>query len=78
MSTLTHQSLLFDYHLGIWFSVDMIAIAGASILYDTSQILHHYSSDQYVGAALELFASIALLFWYILRLLLDITVASGE
>ena len=60
--------VVFGFQLGTFFSVGMVAFAGAAILYDTSNILHHYPEDRYVGAALELFASIALLFWYVLRL----------
>ena len=45
----------------------MIALAGASILYDTSNVLHHFPEDRYVGAALELFASVALLLWYVIQ-----------
>ena len=60
-------SVLFGWHLGTWFSVAMIAFAGAAILYDTSNVLHHFPKDRYVGAALELFGSIAMLFWYVLR-----------
>ncbi len=59
---------LFGFELGVFFSVAMVAFAGAAILYDTSNVLHHYPEDRAVGAALELFASVALLFWYILRL----------
>jgi FtsH-binding integral membrane protein len=47
-------------------SLGMIALAGGAILYDTSNVLHHYPEDRYVAAALELFASVALLFWYVL------------
>ena len=54
--------------MGTWFSVGMIAFAGAAVLYDTSNVLHHYPQDKHVAAALELFASIALMFWYVLRL----------
>ena len=61
-------SVLFGFELGTWFSVAMIGFAGAAVLYDTSNILHHYPEDRYVGAALQLFASIALMFWYVLRL----------
>lgn len=61
-------AVLFGASLGTWFSVLMIAFAGAAILYDTSNVLHHYPEDRYVGAALQLFASIALMFWYVLRL----------
>jgi uncharacterized protein len=64
-------SLLFGFELGTWFSVAMIGFAGAAVLYDTSNILHHYPEDRYVGAALALFASIALMFWYVLRLFMS-------
>ncbi|HMB92817.1 MAG TPA: Bax inhibitor-1 family protein, partial [Rhodothermales bacterium] len=64
-------ALLFGFELGTFFSVAMIALAGGAILYDTSNILHHYPEDRYVGAALELFASVALMFWYVLRLFMS-------
>ncbi len=64
-------SLIFGFHLGTWFSVAMIGFAGAAILYDTSNIMHHYPQDRYVAASMALFASIALMFWYILRLLMS-------
>jgi FtsH-binding integral membrane protein len=63
--------VLFGFELGTWFSVAMIGFAGAAVLYDTSNILHHYPEDRYVGAALQLFASIALMFWYVLRLFMS-------
>jgi FtsH-binding integral membrane protein len=59
---------LFGFQLGTFFSVAMVALAGASILYDTSNVIHHFPEDRYVAAALELFASVALMFWYVLRL----------
>ena len=62
------SAVLFGFELGTWFSVAMIGLAGAAILYDTSNVLHHYPEDRYVGAALALFASVALMFWYVLRL----------
>jgi uncharacterized protein len=62
-------ALLFGLDLGIWFSVGMIALAGASILYQTQNILRRYPGEAYVGAAVQLFASVMLLFWYVLRLL---------
>ncbi|OPL18424.1 MAG: permease [Candidatus Aegiribacteria sp. MLS_C] len=62
--------VVFGFDLGLAFSVGMVALASGSILYDTSKIIHHYSSDQHVAAALELFASVALLFWYVLRILM--------
>ena len=60
--------LLFGFHLGTWFSVAMVGLAGAAILYDTSNVLHNYPESRYVGAALSLFASVALMFWYVLNL----------
>jgi len=62
-------SVLFGLKLGTWFSVLMVGVAGVAILRDTSAILLHYRSDRYVAASLELFASVALMFWYLLRLL---------
>jgi FtsH-binding integral membrane protein len=64
-------SLIFGFHLGTWFSVGMVAFAGAAILYDTSNVLHHFPEDRYVAASMELFASVALLFWYVLRLFMS-------
>lgn len=63
--------VIFGFQLGTYFSVAMIALAGGAILYDTSNILHHYPKDRHVAAALELFASVALMFWYVLRLLMS-------
>jgi FtsH-binding integral membrane protein len=63
--------VIFGFQLGTYFSVAMVAFAGAAILYDTSNILHHYPEDRYVAAALELFASVALLLWYVLRLFMS-------
>lgn len=63
---------IFGFNLGTWFSVLMILFACGAILYSTSKVLHKYTSTQYVAASLELFAAIALLFWYVLRLLMDL------
>ena len=59
------------FELGVFFSVAMIALAGGAVLHDTSRVLHHYPEDRYVAASLELFASVALMFWYVLRLYLS-------
>jgi FtsH-binding integral membrane protein len=66
-------SVIYGFQLGTYFSVAMIAFAGAAILYDTSNVLHHFPEDRHVGAALELFASVALMFWYVLRLLTSLS-----
>lgn len=63
--------LIFGFNLGVWFSAAMVLFASISILYNTSNIVHHYSEDQYVAAALSLFGSVAMLFWYILRIFMS-------
>jgi uncharacterized protein len=65
-------SAIFGFQLGIWFSAIMVIFAGGCVLYDTSQIIHHYPEDRPAGAALHLFASIALMLWYVLRILLSL------
>lgn len=64
-------SILFGFTLGLLFSVVMVVFASVAILYDTSNVIHYYSENQYVAASLQLFASIALLFWYILRIFMS-------
>ena len=61
------SAVIFGFQLGTWFSLGMIGFAGAAVLYDTSNIMHHSPQDKYVAAAMGLFASIALMFWYILQ-----------
>lgn len=63
-------SMIFGFSLGVFFSGAMVVLAGGYILYYTSNILHHYRVDQHVAAALALFSSVALLFWYVLRIFL--------
>lgn len=62
-------SLLFGFTLGVIFSVAMVGLAATAILYSTSNILRHYRTDQHVAAALSLFAAVALMYFYILRIL---------
>lgn len=61
-------SVIMGLNLGTWFTVGMIALAGGAILYDTQRIYNSYPADREVAAAMSLFASLALLFWYVLRL----------
>jgi FtsH-binding integral membrane protein len=56
--------------LGLLFAFFMVALASAAILYQTSNIIYHYRTDQHVAASLGLFASVATLFWYILQILM--------
>ena len=62
----------FNLDLGMWFSGAMVLFASVSVLYSTSNIIHQYNTNQYVAASLGLFASVALLFWYILRILMSL------
>ena len=62
------MSLLFGFNLGTWFSAAMVVFAGGAIVYQTSNLVHEYRPGQHVAAALGLFASIALMFWYVLRI----------
>ena len=66
-------SVLFGFTLGLLFSVAMVVFASAAILYDTSKIMRHYSKEHYVAASLELFASVALLFWYVLQIVMSLS-----
>lgn len=59
--------VIFSFQLGLFFSIAMVGFAGVAILYDTSNVIHHFPEDRYVAAALQLFASVALMFWYVLQ-----------
>lgn len=61
-------ALLFGFNLGTWFSLAMIGLAGAAILYQTQGIIRTYPEHAYVGAAVSLFGSLMTMFWYVLRL----------
>ena len=62
---------LFGFNLGLWFSVAMCLLAGGSILYQTSNLVNKYTTNDYIPAALGLFASLMLLFWYILSIFMS-------
>ena len=66
-------SMIFGFSLGLVFSSVMVLFAGGSVLYSTSNILHRYNTDQHVAASLSLFASVALLFFYILQVLMNLS-----
>ncbi len=63
-------SLTFGFGLGLVFSVAMVFLAAGYILYQTSQVLAHHDPEQYVSASLALFSSVALMFWYVIRILM--------
>lgn len=62
---------LFGFNLGLWFSVGMCVLAAGSILYQTSNLVHKFSTEDYIPAALGLFASLMLLFWYVLQIFMS-------
>jgi FtsH-binding integral membrane protein len=64
-------SVFTGFNLGAWFSVAMIAFAGGAILWETQQILRNYPEGTELLAAIQLFASVMLLFWYVLRLVMS-------
>ena len=64
-------SWLVGINLGIWFTIAMVMLASGYIVYNTSNVLHQYRTDQHVAASLALFASVALLFWYLLQLFMS-------
>ena len=63
--------MLFGFDLGLAFSAGMVLLASGTILYQTSQLVHKYHTDQHVGAALGLFASLMLLFWYLMSIFMS-------
>jgi FtsH-binding integral membrane protein len=62
------SSLIFGFSIGSLFAFVMVAFAASAILYNTSNIMREYHTSQHIAAALSLFASVALLFWYILSI----------
>ncbi len=66
-------AVIFGFNLGLIFSFAMVLLASGAILYDTSRIMKHFAPDQHVAASLQLFASIALLFWYILQIVMRLS-----
>jgi len=66
-------AVLFGFNLGLVFSFAMVLLASGAILYDTSRIMNHYGPGQHVAASLQLFASVALLFWYVLQIVMSLS-----
>ena len=61
-------AVAFGFTLGLVFCGAMVALAAGFIIYDTSNIMHRYGTNEHVATSLELFASVALLYYYILRI----------
>lgn len=64
-------SVIFGMQLGLLFSVAMVALSGAAILYQTQTIIRQYPGWAHVGAAVALFGSLMTMFWYVLRIFSD-------
>lgn len=65
-------SLFFGFDLGGIFAVAMVGLAAAAILYSTPNVMLHYRTDEYVAASLSLFAAVALMFYYVLMILVSL------
>jgi uncharacterized protein len=64
--------IIFGFGLGILFAGAMCVLAGGYVLYYTSRVMGHYHTEQYVAASLALFAAIALLFYYVIYILMKL------
>jgi FtsH-binding integral membrane protein len=65
-------SLLFGFSLGALFSGFVILVMAGYILYQTSLVMSYFPPSGYVAAALMLFSTVATLFWYVLRILMEL------
>jgi hypothetical protein len=65
-------SMIFGFHLGAIFSGLMILLMAGYILYQTSLVMSYFPPSGYVAASLMLFATVAMLFWYVLRLMMEL------
>ena len=65
-------SMIFGFNLGLIYTGAMILVAAGVILYQTSNLVHRFRTDQHVGAALGLFAAVIMLFVQILVLLMQL------
>ena len=66
-------SIVFQFDLGIIFSSVMVLLLAGCVLYDTSNVIHHYGTEQHVAASLSLFSSFATLLWYVIRILMSLS-----
>ena len=65
-------SLIMGFELGMWFTVALIFFACGYILYDTSNMLLYSQDDDDIICTISLFTSVMTLFFYILRLLMEL------
>ncbi len=62
---------IFGFGLGLWFSIAMIGLSGAAILFQTQGVVKRYPIGSHVAAAVGLFNSLMTMFWYVLRALMQ-------
>jgi len=63
--------MIFGFTLGLWFSALAVLLFAGYIVYDTSNILHHYTTNMAVTGAIVLFTDVVLLFKHLLILMLN-------
>jgi FtsH-binding integral membrane protein len=63
-------AMLFGFTLGVFFAGLMVLLAASSLLYQTSALMYQWQPNQHVAAALGLFASVMMMFYYILFFLM--------
>ncbi len=63
--------VIFGFNIGLFGTGAIILLAAGCVLYNTSNIIHHYKEHQHVAGALSLFASIALLFRFVLQFVMS-------
>jgi FtsH-binding integral membrane protein len=61
-------AIIGGFSLGLVFCSLMVALFAGFIIYDTSNVIHRYGTDEHVAASMALFGSFAMLFYYILRI----------
>lgn len=64
-------AFIFNFDLGLWFSLAMIGLSGAAILFQTQGVVKRYPIGSHVAAAVGLFNSLMTMFWYVLRALMQ-------
>lgn len=72
LGTIIAGSIL-GFSFGIWLAAALVVLASASILYTTSNIIHHYRTEQHVAASLALFSGVAMLFYHVLMILISLS-----
>jgi len=65
-------SLAFGFSLGALFCGAMILLMAGYILFQTSLVMSYFPPQGYVAASLMLFSTVAMLFWYVLQMLMQL------